>query len=273
MVAVGIVLIAPVIAFAAGTFTIDTTVPGSNTTTAPTQKIGAIIANFYQFALLIGGILALGAIVWGGVKYTWAQGNPSAQSEGKEWIKAAIYGLMLLAGAYIILNTINPNLLNLNLPTIQQITVPSNVPQSTSTVITTNVPGACATSACLSLAAAGFTCKPASQQPGGVSSCTADQLMINTLQCIASHGAPPITITEAMPPTVPHISHCHNDGCCVDVVVSNFQSCNQVTALMNAVSACGATAANEYISAGCPGATSFDTTQGNNVHINAVGCR
>ena len=45
--------------------TISTAIPGSNlnsTSTAP----GAYIANFYQFALLIGGILAFGAIVFGG---------------------------------------------------------------------------------------------------------------------------------------------------------------------------------------------------------------
>ena len=145
----GAVIATPFIAFA---ITIDTSVPGSNTSADPTQKIGAIIANFYQFALLIGGILALGAIVWGGVKYTWAQGNPSAQSEGKEWIKAAIYGLMLLAGAYIILNTINPNLLNLNLPKVQQVSVPDNASQSS-----TCTP-ACGSSSTCQLIGTQYTC-------------------------------------------------------------------------------------------------------------------
>ncbi|RJQ28727.1 hypothetical protein C4571_03075, partial [Candidatus Parcubacteria bacterium] len=28
-----------------------------------------IIVNFYQFALMIGGVLAFGAIVYGGIKY------------------------------------------------------------------------------------------------------------------------------------------------------------------------------------------------------------
>ncbi len=47
---------------------------------------GAFIANFYQFALMIGGILAFGVIVFGGIKYMASAGNPSGQTEGKEWI-------------------------------------------------------------------------------------------------------------------------------------------------------------------------------------------
>jgi len=109
-------------------FTIATTIPGSHAVTTGPNGVAGIVANFYEFALLIGGIMALGAIVWGGVKYTWAAGNPSGQSEGKEWIKSALYGLLLLAGAYVILNTINPQLLNLGLPTLQEVTVPANTP-------------------------------------------------------------------------------------------------------------------------------------------------
>ena len=118
----------PAFVFAVTT-TISVTVPGTNAS----SSIGGIIANVYQFALLIGGILALGAVVWGGVRYTWAAGNPSAQSEGKEWITAALYGLLLLAGAYVILYTINPNLLNLSLPTLGQIQVPSSTVGTIST--------------------------------------------------------------------------------------------------------------------------------------------
>ena len=42
-------------------------------------------------------------------------GNPGNQSEGKEWVKSALLGLLLLAAAYLILYTVNPNLVNLEL--------------------------------------------------------------------------------------------------------------------------------------------------------------
>src|SRR5437016_229750 len=66
--------------------------PGVSTQTGP---IG-FVQQFYYFGLMIGGLLAFGAIVYGGIKYVFAAGNPSGQSEGKEWIKNAIYGLLLL---------------------------------------------------------------------------------------------------------------------------------------------------------------------------------
>jgi TRAP-type C4-dicarboxylate transport system permease small subunit len=112
--------------------TISTSIPGNNansTSSAP----GAFIANFYQFALMIGGILAFGAIVFGGVKYTASAGNPSAQSDAKEWIWGALTGLLLLAGAYLVLYTINPQLVNLNLPTLSQVPAGNSTAPGSST--------------------------------------------------------------------------------------------------------------------------------------------
>jgi len=81
---------------------------------------GNYINSFYQYALIISGLIAFGAVVFGGVKYMTGGGNPSAQHEAKEWIWSALLGVVLLAGAYLILNTINPNLVNLALPTLQK---------------------------------------------------------------------------------------------------------------------------------------------------------
>ena len=99
--------------------TISMTIPGMATNAS--SNIGGWVSSFYVFALLIGGILAFGAIVYGGIRYTFAAGDPGGQSEGKEWIKSALIGLLLLASAYIILYVVNPNLVSLatpNVPTI-----------------------------------------------------------------------------------------------------------------------------------------------------------
>ncbi len=73
------------------------------------------VLDFYNFSLAIGGILAFGSIVYGGIKYTFARGNPTAQGDGKDWIKSALLGLLLLAGSYLVLKTINPQLISLNI--------------------------------------------------------------------------------------------------------------------------------------------------------------
>lgn len=83
-------------------------IPGTN----PNTPVG-IVANLYNFGLAIAGVLAFGAIVYGAIKYTVSSGNPSQQSDAKEWITQALWGLLLLAGAYLILNTINPRITKL----------------------------------------------------------------------------------------------------------------------------------------------------------------
>ncbi len=105
--------------------TISPSIPGMTTAATTSTLPGVFVNGFYLFALMIGGVLAFGAVVYGGILYAASAGNPGRQSEGKEWIKSAIYGLLLLAGAYLILYTINPNLVNLNLPTLQQINIQS----------------------------------------------------------------------------------------------------------------------------------------------------
>lgn len=109
------ILLSSSIPASAHAVSISPAIPGLNTTGANAAP-GAFIANFYQYALLISGVLAFGAIVYGGVLHAISAGNPSKQSEGKSWIWSALIGLLLLGGAYIILNTVNPNLVNLNLP-------------------------------------------------------------------------------------------------------------------------------------------------------------
>jgi type IV secretion system pilin len=106
--------------------TISPIIPGMAMTASTTP--GGYVAGFYSFALMIGGVLAFGAIVYGGILYAASGGNPGQQSEGKEWVKSALLGLLLLAAAYLILYTINPDLVNLNLPTIQGVNIAAPTP-------------------------------------------------------------------------------------------------------------------------------------------------
>ncbi len=105
--------------------TISTSIPGGVYSTS-SVGIGAYVGNFYAFALWAGGILAFAVVVFGGVKYMVSVGNPSNQEDAKEWIKSALLGVLLLAGAYFILNLINPQLTNLTPPAL----APVNLQQS-----------------------------------------------------------------------------------------------------------------------------------------------
>jgi hypothetical protein len=121
--ALSVIIFVPLIAFAQSTtITINTGLPGQYNASS---SIGAFISDFYTFALIISGILAFGAIVYGGIRYAVGRGNPSAESDARSWITNALLGLLLLAGAYVILYTINPALISLatpNLPGLSAVT-------------------------------------------------------------------------------------------------------------------------------------------------------
>jgi hypothetical protein len=127
-----------------------------------------IINQFYQFALLISGLLAFGAIVYGGIKYILAAGNPSGQTEGREWIKSALLGLLLLLGAYLVLNTINPNLTKLSLPGLTPIQA-----QNPAGLERRCTSGLCPGKICVqdSSVSAGYRCESAITPPPGKMSC------------------------------------------------------------------------------------------------------
>jgi hypothetical protein len=148
---------APLFAFAQATISISSAIPGMASAPTAGTSPGAFVAGFYNFALMIGGVLAFGAIVYGGILYAASAGNPGKQSEGKEWVKSALLGLLLLAGAYLILYTINPNLVNLNLPTLQAISIQAPSGTGGGSVVGLNSAQETQSQAAAQLAAAGIT--------------------------------------------------------------------------------------------------------------------
>lgn len=86
------------------------TVGASSTPTSTAQEPASMVANIYQFALIVAGILAFGQIVYAGIQFTISAGNPSKQSDAKDRITQALLGLLLLFGAVLILRTINPKI-------------------------------------------------------------------------------------------------------------------------------------------------------------------
>jgi len=92
--------------------TVNPNLPLGGTGEAPTG-IGGTIFGVYRFALLVAGLLAFGAIVYGAIKYAASGGNSSMQSDAREWITQAIWGVVLLLGATYLLGVINPDLTKL----------------------------------------------------------------------------------------------------------------------------------------------------------------
>lgn len=82
----------------------------------PTTDIGSYIIRIYQFGVGISGILAVGMIVAGAIYYSVSAGSPDKQNDAKSMITSALWGVALLLGSFLILNTINPEIVALKSP-------------------------------------------------------------------------------------------------------------------------------------------------------------
>jgi len=89
---------------------------------------------FYTYFVGVIGIFAAVMIIWGGYQIIAAAGNKSKIEKAKSTMLSAVFGLMLTLTSWLLLNVINPDLLNVTLKDLD--------PISTPTVTTT--PRACA---------------------------------------------------------------------------------------------------------------------------------
>lgn len=68
----------------------------------------------FKFSLIIAAVAALAVLIYGGFRYLTSAGSPVVQNEAKKWLFGGFLGLILLLSSYVILNTINPELLKLD---------------------------------------------------------------------------------------------------------------------------------------------------------------
>lgn len=82
------------------------------------ENIGTFIQSMYRYIILTAGILAAAMLVVAGFQWAASGGSSDAISSAKNRIAGAISGLVILALSYVILNTVNPYLVNFRLPKI-----------------------------------------------------------------------------------------------------------------------------------------------------------
>lgn len=105
------------------TFTPNVPIPGfpMENVVVDESFLGRYINNFYIFFAGVAGIFAVVMMMWGGFHYIVSAGNPQKMNQGKEIISNAIIGLILVLTSYLLLKTINPNLVSLNIQSLHYI--------------------------------------------------------------------------------------------------------------------------------------------------------
>ncbi len=102
--------------------------------------IGECVSGLYNWSLAIVGVVAFVQIIYAGFLYLTAAGNTSKTGDAMSKISNAVLGIVLLFSSYLILNTINPDLVGggINLPNLKDDPVqkvdynnpPNNLPEN-----------------------------------------------------------------------------------------------------------------------------------------------
>jgi len=87
-------------------------------------SLASYLNAIFKIGIGLAGVFAVLMLVIAGIEYIGGAGSPSARKDANKRIWNAIFGIMLALGAWLILNTINPELLKTEL-NIQPVAVPA----------------------------------------------------------------------------------------------------------------------------------------------------
>ena len=85
------------------------------------KDLSCYLANLYKYFAGVIGILATVMIIYAGFRYITSFGNASRMSAAKDQIFSAVIAIIITLGTYIFLYTINPRIVTLSLPSVEEI--------------------------------------------------------------------------------------------------------------------------------------------------------
>jgi len=85
------------------------------------KDLGEYFKLIYSYLVGIAGVIAAVLIVKGGFEYITAGGASDKISAAKKTIGSAVFGLLLVLASYMLLNTVNPDLVHLRLPNVYMV--------------------------------------------------------------------------------------------------------------------------------------------------------
>lgn len=196
--------------------------PGLSTIDLEDTRVADYLKIIFRIGIALAGVLAVLMLVIGGIEYMSSDVITSKES-AKGRMTNAILGLILVLGAYAILNTLNPKLLEINLDLNKQTITVEEVAED-GTVLNIEYPqgtGRCPTD-CVELRGAGGVDVPIKNSSGTKVEKTLKQHLQTMTTALASSAVGGNWgVTEAWQPSRTHKAECHPKGTCID---ANFTS-------------------------------------------------
>lgn len=192
---------------------------------------GQYIVGVFNLAISIAGVLAVIMIIYGGIKYMSTEAV-SGKGDAKDTIQNAVFGLVLAIGAWLILYTINPRLVefNLSIPRSEVPIAPRAFASGTGCrgecqFSYTNARGETvsyqACSGCVEASSLGLNLKGEIRNVNGQPAQVNADLGSSLRAVDQTSGNPDFYLSEAWPPTVNHSAQCQYNGSCVDLALNN----------------------------------------------------
>lgn len=85
-------------------------IPTIHFTADKDKWIGEYIKGIYEYGIMVVGILAAVVLMWAGLLWLTSGGSMDKVKQAKSWIAAALTGLVIALSSYVILYTVNPDL-------------------------------------------------------------------------------------------------------------------------------------------------------------------
>ncbi len=225
-------------------YEIQVDIPGNGLTKGTeVENIGDYVRGIFKFGLIAIGLIAFGAIVVGAIQYTISAGNESQTKEGRDRILHGIYGVILLLLSFLILNTINPDIVSLREPTAPTTTVGKigTFGMIEIYIPPEQLPAICKN--CVNLydkvcINSGYTLED--RLKPGISCgsqcyvhqdffknlCSLEEALMDGVWGGVNWGSLSWDITEAYPPSAKHQSISHYTGCAIDAVLVGLEDYN-----------------------------------------------
>ena len=195
-----------------------------------TSDLQGYFTKIISLILMLGSAFAVLMIVYGGVLYMGSE-SVFKKGEGLAKVEGAIFGLLLLVGAYSILNSINPSLVNLEIklrPVTYNISYEEAAEEASTNTDGTYNYGNCKVAPKIDEKCP--TCRPLSEITVVSSGKEATDTLADKLELFnQSIGSSNWRVTEAYAPSPIHCAQCHYNGTCIDAglnekTVANIKS-------------------------------------------------
>ncbi len=200
------------------------------------KSFGDYLSIMFTFFVSFAGVLAVVMLIFGGIQYM-STDAVSGKSEGLAKVEQAIWGLLIVLASYVILNTVNPNLVKFNFSIQgQTIEITETADDGSTLIVQYSGAGTCPQD-CIDL----LPEVPIKNSSGKKIEKTVKEKLVVFTNKIKTDGIinGAWGTTEAWAPSRTHKASCHPKGTCIDANLIGSASAQKIKQFINQASASG----------------------------------